>query len=244
MPRPSTRLAMTGEEQLQARMQEDLAEYLQPAHFVDSDNPAVIAFARRVAGSAHADADIAVRLFYAIRDGIRYDPYTVSLDPANYRASAVVKQSRAFCVPKAILLAACARALGVPARLGFADVRNHLSSGKLSSRLKTDLFVFHAYSELYIGGKWVKATPAFNIELCRRFGVRPLEFDGRTDALFHPYDAEGRRHMEYVRDRGTYADLPFETMLSAFGEAYGTELPASEEHDEAFHGGGPSEPTK
>ena len=228
---------MTDDKQSQGRSTVALAKYLRPAYFVDSDNPDVIAFAKRAAGDAETDVESVVRLFYAIRDGIRYDPYTVSLDPADYRASAVTKQSRAFCVPKAILLTACARALGVPARLGFADVRNHLSSDKLRDRVKTDLFVFHAYSELYIGGKWVKATPAFNIELCRRFGVRPLEFDGRADALFHPYDAEGRRHMEYVRDRGTFADLPFETMMRAFEEAYGMELRASEEHDEAFHGG-------
>ncbi len=227
---------MNDEKQCAERVTEDLAEYLRPAHFVDCDNPAVIAFARRAAGSAETDADIAVALFYAIRDGIRYDPYTVSMDPADYLASAVAMQSRAFCVPKAILLTACARALGVPARLGFADVRNHLSSNKLRDRLKTDLFVFHAYSELYIRGKWVKATPAFNVELCRRFGVRPLEFDGSADALFHPYDAEGRRHMEYVRDRGTYADLPFETMMRAFREAYGAKVRAVGVHDEAFHG--------
>ena len=28
----------------------------------------------------------------------------------------------------------------------------------------TDLFVYHGYAELFLDGKWVKATPAFNVE--------------------------------------------------------------------------------
>jgi hypothetical protein len=69
-------------------------------------------------------------------------------------------------------------------------------------------------------GKWVKATPAFNVELCQRFRVKPLEFDGREDSIFHPYDAEDRRHMEYVRDRGSHADVPVAEIMQAFREVY------------------------
>src|SRR5215470_17689442 len=55
-------------------------------------------------------------------------------------------------------------------------------------------------AQLHLDGRWVKATPLFDRALCERFGVRPLEFDGRADSLFHAFDAAGRRHMEYVRD--------------------------------------------
>jgi hypothetical protein len=62
----------------------------------------------------------------------------------------------------------------------------------------------------------VKATPAFNLSLCTRFRVKPLEFDGMSDSLFHPFDEDNRRHMEYVRDRGSYADVPAEEIRRVF----------------------------
>lgn len=198
----------------------DPERWLRPGRFVDADAPAVVAFAERAAAGATTPVERAVRLFYAVRDGIRYDPYGASVNADEYRASAIVGRPASFCVPKAILLAASARAVGVPARLGFADVRNHLQSEKLRARMGTDLFVFHGYAELCLDGRWRKATPAFNAELCERFGVRPLEFDGRSDALFQEYDASGRHFMEYVRDRGTYDDLPFDEMIAVFREHY------------------------
>jgi transglutaminase-like putative cysteine protease len=204
---------------------EDLEPYLAPTWFIDCQSPAVRHRAEQAAGAA-SDEERAVRLFYAVRDGIRYDPYSVTSDPDDYRASTVLGRRGAFCVPKAVALTALARAVGIPARLGFADVRNHLATGQLLARLGTDLFVFHAFTEFRLAGRWVKATPAFNIELCERFGVRPLEFDGRNDALFHEYSADGRHHMEYVAERGSFADLPFEAMMRAFTAHYG-QTPAS-----------------
>jgi hypothetical protein len=99
-------------------------------------------------------------------------------------------------------------------------VRNHLQSDRLRTLMGTDVFVYHGYSELYLGGAWRKATPAFNATLCARFGVAPLEFDGTGDALLHPFSGDGRRHMEYVRDRGVFADLPLHELLAALSSAY------------------------
>ena len=180
-----------------------------------------------------------MRLFYLVRDGIRYDPYSITTDPGDYRASTVLAQPAAYCIPKAVALTALARAAGIPARLGFADVRNHLASGKLLARLGTDLFVYHGFTEFWLGGRWVKATPAFNIELCERFGVQPLEFDGRTDALFHEFSAEGRRHMEYVAQRGSFADLPLAEIMAAFADRYGDMAAgAGRDRDELFDADG------
>ena len=85
----------------------------------------------------------------------------------------------------------------------------------------TDLFAWHGYAELLVGNRWFKLSTAFNIELCERFGVEVLEFDGTADALMHPYDRAGNRHMEYVRQRGSYDDLPFDEILATFAEVYG-----------------------
>ena len=212
-------------------------KWLQPTWFLDWESPAVLNFSRRATEAATSDRERATRLFYAVRDGFRYDPYTVSHEARDYRASAIARTSSAFCVPKAIFLTAVARAAGVPARVGFADVRNHLATPKLLEKMGTDLFVFHGYSELYLDGRWLKAAPTFNRELCERFGVNTQEFDGTADALLHPFDAEGRRHMEYVKDHGTFDDVPFEEMMRVFEETYGRDFGSTPDDDDpAFRG--------
>lgn len=195
-------------------------QYLAPDRFVDSNSPQVIAFARAASAGATDAAAAMLRLYSAVRDGILYDAYVDWTDPNVFRASAVLAAKRGFCVGKACLLAASARVLGVPSRLGFADVRNHMTSPRLYERMKTDVFRWHAYCDLHLSGKWVKATPAFNASLCERLGVKPLEFDGRADSLFQPFDSTGRKHMEYVADRGTFPDVPFETILADFRAHY------------------------
>ena len=193
---------------------------LAPTTFVDSNHPDVVAFATDVCAGATTDREKASRLFRAVRDRLRYDPYTVTGDPDDYRASTILGRPRAYCVPKAIALTAAARAAGIPAWLGFADVKNHLATERLRAAMGTDLFVYHGYAALEIEGVVRKASPAFNAELCTRFGVEPLEFDGSADALLHAYDGSGRRHMEYVLDRGLHLDLPLAEMLHAYAETY------------------------
>jgi transglutaminase-like putative cysteine protease len=194
-------------------------EFLAAARYIDSDHPAVIAFAREHAKGA-TDLERAVSLYYAVRDGIRYNPFLDFSREAAYRGSVCLETGEGFCIGKAALLAACARASGIPARVGFADVKNHLTTPRLAERMGTDLFVYHGFTELWLEGKWVKATPAFNLDLCRKFRVKPLEFDGRHDSIFHPFDADERRHMEYLRDRGSHADVPVAEIQRVFRETY------------------------
>ena len=194
----------------------------------DHDEPQLAAWVDETVGDASDETTKARRLFAGVRDAIRYDPYAVAPSLAAFTASRVLASGRNWCVPKAILLTAAARRAGIPARIGFADVRNHLSSEKLRAQMGTDLFVYHGYVSLHVGGDWRKVSPAFNAELCERFGTPPLEFDGTSDALLHAYDGEGRRHMEYVNDRGTWTDVPFERMFACFAETYGSQMPVDE----------------
>ncbi|MBK8942154.1 MAG: transglutaminase family protein [Polyangiaceae bacterium] len=211
----------------------DLDPALAPTHFIDSDHPVVLAFAREATAGAQTEREKASALFRAVRDRLRYDPYTVTGDPEDYRASTILTRDRAYCVPKAIALVAVARASGIAAWLGFSDVRNHLASEKLRAAMGTDLFVYHGYAALRVDGVVRKASPAFNAELCARFGVPPLEFDGSGDALLHAYDGQGRRHMEYLRDHGLYLELPLEEMLRAYALTY-ARTSASRGDDAAF----------
>lgn len=199
---------------------DDATVWLRPTAFVDSDAPAVVAFARNAVGDETDPRRRAVALYYAIRDGVTYTPYCDYRSPETYRASAVLAKRAGFCVGKAALLAAVARAEGIPARLRFADVRNHLCTPRLRELMGGDVFVYHGYVELQLEGRWVKGTPAFDVALCERFGVVPLEFDGREDSIFQPYDRAGRRHMEYLRDRGAHADVPAAEIMAAFAREY------------------------
>ena len=196
-----------------------MTEYLSSARYIDNSDPAVQAFSERNA-AGRSVRERAISLYYAVRDQIRYNPFLDFSDAEVFRASAVLKAGEGFCVGKASLLAACARAAGIEARVGFADVKNHLTTPRLAETMGSDLFVYHGYTDLRIDGKWVKATPAFNLALCTRFRVKPLEFDGRADSIFHPFDEDDRRHMEYLRDRGVYADVPVDEIQGAFRDAY------------------------
>ncbi len=195
------------------------AAALSAATLIDSDHAGVIAFAKTHA-RGDDDAGRAVALYLAVRDGFRYDPYRIDLSAHGMKASTVLTNGYGWCVPKAALLAAACRAAGIPARVGYADVRNHLSTERLRQSMGSDLFVWHGYTDIWLGGAWRKATPAFNIELCERFGLLPLEFNGRDDSLYHPFDRAGNRHMEYVAQHGVFDDVPLDRIVAAFDQHY------------------------
>lgn len=204
-----------------AGLPENTERYLGATEFFDIDHPEVRRFVDEAIGDAATVRERAVRLFYAVRDQIRYDPYKVSFDKAAYRASNVIGAAYGWCVPKAGLLAACARAAGIPSAIGLADVVNHLNTEKLRDRMGgVNVFYDHGYAALFIDGRWVKAAPAFNIELCSRFGVRPTEFDGIGDALYQEFDVHDRRHMQYLTDHGTWSDMPLSQIMADFDRHY------------------------
>ena len=203
-------------------MDSSASEFLQPASIVDSDHPEVVAYARRHGGPSADPRARAVSLYYAVRDGFRYDPYAIDVSVEGLRASSVLRLGHGWCVTKAALLAAGCRAIGIPAKVGFADVRNHLSTERMRRTMQTDVFYWHGYTAILLDGQWLKATPAFNIGLCERFRLKPLEFDGREDSIYHPYDLAGNRHMEYLAFRGEHLDVPWQEMRADFERLYPT----------------------
>jgi len=180
----------------------------------------VQAYAEQVVAGTRDEVERAVKLFYAVRDDIRYTAYGLRFGRENFRASLVLEDRFGWCVTKSCLLAAVSRAAGIPCRLGFANVRNHLATKKLLEWMTTDLFYYHGYNEFYLEGRWVKATVAFNKSLCEKARLKSLEWNGREDSLYHPFDLSGQRHMEYLHDYGPYADLPYEDILRTFREVY------------------------
>jgi len=199
---------------------EPMHQYLLPSACIDSDHPAIIELAQSLYNSALSDLENAVAMYYYVRDQILYNPYSAEVTVDGLKASAALKAREAWCVPKAALLAALCRASGIPARLGFADVVNHLSTERLRQSMNTDVFYFHGYCSIYLNHRWVKSTPAFNLSLCEKFQLKPLEFDGISDSLYHQFDQQGNRHMEYVHERGEYLDVPLQEMRDVFSEYY------------------------
>jgi len=199
-------------------------KYLSPTSIIDSDHRRIIEHARETIGDGTKDpVEMAVKLYYWVRDGIRYDPYYPFFLPEHYRASNILKSRRGYCVCKASLLCALGRASRIPTRVGFADVKNHLATKELAEFMGSDLFVYHGFVEFYLEGKWVKSTPAFNIELCNLHRVKPLEFNGREDSLFHPYNLEKKLFMEYVEFHDIYHDIPLDKIMAAWNKTYGEE---------------------
>jgi transglutaminase-like putative cysteine protease len=194
--------------------------YLSPAEFIDSDHAAVRAKAAAAIGSMADPVEQAQVLYRAVRDGIRYDPYIDYTDPETYRASSVLAKGHGYCVGKASVYVALCRATGIPARLGLADVKNHLATPRLLEAVGTDLFAYHGYVEVKLGQNWIKATPTFNVSLCERLGVPPLEFTGEADALLQPFDAKGREFMSYVTRHGTFFDVPAKFLIGEMIRLY------------------------
>jgi transglutaminase-like putative cysteine protease len=204
-------------------MERENNPYLTPTSIIDSNHQAIRDYAMKIISGSQDPVEMATKLYLAVRDDIRYDPYSPFYLPDHYRASYVLKRGRSFCVPKASLLSALARACGIPSRVGLADVRNHLTTKQLIDFMGTDLFVCHGFAELRLEGKWVKATPAFNKELCEKHHVPPLEFNGHEDSLFQPYNLQNQKFMEYVAFRGIYPDIPVDHIVEAWKEAYGAD---------------------
>lgn len=195
-----------------------------PAHLaatqaIDANHRLVVEFSREHARGA-TDRERAVALTHAVRDNFRYDPYRIDLSSLGMRASTVLTAGYGWCVPKAALLTAVCRAAGIPARLGFADVRNHMSTQRMRETMKTDMFIWHGYADIWINDAWRKATPAFNLSLCEKFGLHPLDFDGEQDSIYHAFDKAGNRHMEYTNDRGKFDDLPLAQIDADFRATY------------------------
>ena len=208
-----------------------MEEFLRQTYFIDSDHPLIIEKANMLTQSCNNAREKAVVLFSFVRDEISYNPYGPIEDKERYKASKTLKRGYGYCIQKAALLAALLRSVSMPAALIFADIINPLIPENLKTLIKTDKFIFHCYNNIYIDGKWVKATCAFDRGMCTRINVPVVEFNGMEDAIFPSLLPDGRTFVTYLQHRGIYNDIPFDEVVKEFKAFYGNEaLKAVKKH--------------
>ena len=198
--------------------EDELAQYLACDTYFNFEHPLIAELAQKI--KANTDKGKAVEIYYLVRDSFPYNPYSFVEGTDTFAAQFCVQSKQGYCIPKAALMVALCRKFGIPAKIGFADVTNHLSSPKLLALLRTDVFTMHGYVAVYLNGKWIKATPTFNKQLCKRMGTKTLEFDGEQDSLFQEFTEQGEKHMEYLQDWGTFGQMPTDLILQNFNKHY------------------------
>lgn len=195
-------------------------KYLQPTYFFDSDHPNIQNFVKEFNTNALSNKEKAIQLYLKVRDGWRYDFRNLCFEEKDFKASTIVERTAGHCIDKAILLVAGLRALRIPARIHFAKVKNHIAVESIVKQIGTDELTPHGIVNIFINGKWLKVSPAFNAALCEKCNVDPLEFDGENDSIFQQYNRNGNQFMEYLEDYGHFEDLPLDFIRQNMVEHY------------------------
>lgn len=196
-----------------------MEEYLKCTEIIDCDNESISNKAREVIKGLQTDREKTVALYYFVRDEIKHNAYAQLYDLNRYKASVILEAGNGICQQKSILLCALARAAGIPARLGFVDVHDFQLSENFKKMIGgIDVFPFHGFAELFVDGKWVHASPAYDLATCRRKRFIPVDFDGTNDAKDSQFTEDGEPHIEHVTYHGTYDDFPWDEMQEYYKE--------------------------
>lgn len=194
--------------------------YTDSTYFFDIENEKLQSYVAAFKEAGLTDKQKAVELYNKVRDDWWYDPYTISLSKENYKASSIFERTKGNCVEKSVLLIACLRAVGIPARLHLGKVKNHIAIDKLTEKFGSNELTPHGMVNVYLNGKWLKMSPAFNEALCEKFNVEPLVFDGENSSYLQEFNGEGSLFMEYVDDYGHFEDVPLAFMIEKLKEHY------------------------
>lgn len=203
----------------------ELHEHLQPTEIIDSDAPAIVERVREIKAGCMTDStvELACKLFLFARDGVPFSRFVKVGTREDFKASVTLQRNKGYCGQKGVLLAALARAAGIPARIGLADIANHAVAPQMLKLLKTNIFKVHVFVEMLVEGRWVRATPAFDTSTCSRVGWPVVQFDGRSDGMLSPELGNGDRYIEYVKFYGVFDDFPYDLVMQEMYSFYGDE---------------------
>ncbi len=143
---------------------------LAPTHYVDAAHPAVGECVARLGLRDGAPAARAAALFRFVRDEVRYE-FMAKVTPEEYLASTVLRDGRGFCVQKAVLLCAPARAARIPCALVLRDLVDHSLSPRIARALGTNVMFHHGLNALHV--EWPLAARRRE-PVARRHGAKRL----------------------------------------------------------------------
>jgi transglutaminase-like putative cysteine protease len=197
-------------------------KYIESTEFIESEKPEISALAEEIVRGGNSDREKIQLLFYFVRDKISYKPCFFNFMPKEeFKATVTLKRGYGLCIMKAILLISFLRSLKIPSRFVLSEIRHHQLPFQIKEELEGDVLI-HGFTEAFIGEKWIKLNPTFDLNYCNKMGYVPTEFDGEKDALFHPMDREGRRLIEYLNVVGHFSNFPYDFMLDCIRKKYGT----------------------
>ncbi|MEP1033451.1 transglutaminase family protein [Ekhidna sp.] len=197
-----------------------MSKSIASTYFFDYEDPIIQELIEEFKDAMLSDQEKAAGLYLKVRDGWRYNPYAIVFRKDALKASNIAKKNHGHCIDKAVLYIAGLRGLGIPAKLHLAKVKNHIAVERLTEKFGTNELTPHGMVDVFLNDQWVKATPAFNQELCRLTGVEPLEFNGSEDSIFQEFNKEGEEFMEYLDDYGSFDDVPLDFIERNMKENY------------------------
>ncbi|SHK73425.1 Transglutaminase-like superfamily protein [Maribacter aquivivus] len=195
-------------------------DFLSPTYFFDYESDEIQDLVSEFKNTTLSEKEISIALYNKVRDAWRYDPYSLSFNKEKYRASEIAKRPKGHCIDKSIILIAGLRALGIPARIHLAKVKNHIGVERLIEKFGSNELTPHGMVDAFINDKWLKLSPTFNASLCEMLNVAPLDFDGENDAVLQEFSTDGTQFMEYLEDYGHFEDVPMEFMERNAREHY------------------------
>ena len=195
--------------------------FLKATPTIDVGHERIMETASKVTRGCSNDEEKAIRLFYFVRDSIKYNFHMISVFIEDFRASRILEWGKGYCVQKAVLLAALGRAVGVPSRLVFAKIRNHKAPAQILEKIGTPIFPRHGYNQFFLNGRWVSAAATFDKELCERNRLPTVEFDGKNDAILPKKGLKGEPYIDYVEKFPPREDLPFDWIVEKISQILG-----------------------
>jgi len=199
-------------------MDQNLEKYLKPTDLMDWEHPVI----QEKAAQLFFHKDSPVQKAEPLFDFIREIPYAfhISFSAEDYKASAILKANRGFCTQKAILFCTLARCAGIPAGIHFYDIVDYTLADHFTQFLKTNTLVYHGITSLYLNGKWLQYDATIDTRLAARKGMRPVVFSRDKDCLNPPYGLNNQPNIEYIKDRGLYADVTFSDLQNWYKKNY------------------------
>mgnify|MGYP005619845855 CR=1 FL=1 len=200
-------------------METILLDYLKATRLINADDDAIVAKKRELTRGIDDPNEKARRIFYFVRDQIRYVFRTGASERA-YRASMILNQGRGFCTQKAILFCSLARSCGIPAGIYFFDIADHTLPQNVRQLLGSNILFWHGVTALSLNGNWFRFDATLDRKLVEKNKLISVEFDPNRDCLMSSITQNGTPHIEYIRDHGMVADVSFQQISDRFQQSY------------------------